>query len=1196
MKRNITQKTAVLLSLLAFMHLAAFCASASERNSTARSPETKDPVKYEAARSQISQANRLFLDGKFSDALSIVDRSLAGYETFEGYFLKGSIMYRLNRVQEALDAYLRAENIRPNDEQLLLSIAVVYTGKGDLENAQKRYVKLVEVNPKEPIYTFKAGTGYKLLRDYEKAYASLKLADVPSFRYRDQLYLQLGDVCLELKKYDEAENYFREAKKINPKLEEASTGDEASRIARVLEKGNTAFQEKRYEEALKYFEEGITASPDSSGPYLLAATALLALERYEESKAKLLRAIELNPADSKGYSLLGSVYHKMREYQKALAAFKSGTDVAPDSAELFNKTGLVYRDLGETRKSIDAFRKSVQLNPSYAPARINLALAYLDDSRYEESKTEFSAAQELDSDNASLKGWEELVQVRILLDRGDRFFQNNKMTQASAEYTKALRIRDDLPVIQNALGRVELQRRHYSDAVRFFNKALEIDAANVPALQGLIRAYAALNKNREKEETLAKLTALTRNSPDAAIALGRLKEDQGQLREAETYYLNLLKEKDQDEIKRRLGIVYYKLGLEENKKENFPGALQNFQKAQTYNPDISQLAETIKIVEENIQFADQIPILKRAERLFAERKYAEAVVLYEEVHKKFSRPLILVKIANCYMSLGQEEKGLRILEEAGKTAPEDLEIAEAVYTYLMKKGELDKAEAGFKQILEAHEDAYYSLYKLGIIEIQKKDPDDAIEYLTRSLIYRPDFMVAHVALGVAYYDKGDRVKAREEFDTAVKNDGQNGSLAMFNIGVMYYNENLLDKAEQIFLDLARNDSDFADPHYHLSYIHFNRGNMDRAEREMKLCMSMANDEKYYYAMTQIYEKKYTQSKNPRDAAALRQAYQDLILKHPASHYTDDARRKLLTLAPDRPVVQAYPSAVYQTGPVLYAGAMIGVRNGSLSSVENAGQQTNWSVNLEETPSMILADRLLYVLYPGRLDEYDIATGRKIGSFAVERGTAITGGFDRIGVSSSGPAATLSVYNNAGNKIGSHNSSVPGQYYYTGGSFYVLTSGELTRLDANLAAEKTVSVNNSGSPAPAVSLQQYGEKLYLVLDRLVQIFDSRTMELGGNIALSADQEPVFNREENSVKILISSTRKLSVYDADGEKVQEIQLRNPILSPRAVRSTSNGRFFYISSDGKVRLIDSKGAQTWESALPASRDERSAFSLFY
>jgi len=235
-----------LLSLALAFSLGACKTAPPVQTSGAREAQVANPEQHKQAQDLLNRASREFSEQKYEQSLANTRASLKIEESFEGLFLEGNNLMKLGENDEALRPYLRAEEIRPNDEQLGLFLAMLYTSRGQLPEAQKRYLRLKQAYPKEPLYAFKVGTTYKLMKDYPNALSNLKEADVPAFANKDQLYLQLGDVCVEMKRYEEAEAYFKKAQLANPNLRDARSGQAAGKTAKFLEAGNGLFRQKRY--------------------------------------------------------------------------------------------------------------------------------------------------------------------------------------------------------------------------------------------------------------------------------------------------------------------------------------------------------------------------------------------------------------------------------------------------------------------------------------------------------------------------------------------------------------------------------------------------------------------------------------------------------------------------------------------------------------------------------------------------------------------------------------------------------------------------------------------------------------------------------------------------------------------------------------------------------------------------------------
>ena len=1081
---------------------------------------------------------------------------------------------------------------------------MVHTSRGEVEEAQKRYLKLHEAYPEDPIYAYKVGTTYKLLKQYQPAYDHLKKADVENFKFRDQVYLQLGDVCLELKEFKEAEEYFKKAGELNPRLKAASSGKDDTRVATLMAKGNQAFKEKKYDEALKLYSEAKAKSPNSAGPYLLAGSTLIVMERYDDARKELNKAIDLNPKNPRGYSLLGSSYYKQKRYREALKVFDSGLKIAPESYEMHNKVGLVYRDQEEYRRAIESFDRAVKIRKEYVPARINLAFAYLDDKRYPEADREFKEAARLAPTNTDLQKGQSLVKIYTALDRGDRFLQDGRSKQANREYRKILKMKGGEAIGYEAMGRAEFAARRYNPSIRYFNRSLKKDPNNIAAIQGLLRVYGVKKDRRRQRTLLARLRKLTRNDLTAAVALGRLKEDQGQLKEAERIYLDLLKtKKDNDILKRRLGYVYYKRGLESNRRERYKEARNWFAKAEKFNPDIPQLPETKQIVEENIKFGFLLPTIKRAEAYYSRTEYARALPLYEKAYGKLKRPLLLVKIAFCHIQMGNEQKGLDLLKNARQAPRADISISEALYTYFMKKGEMDVAEKGFKGIISEHPGANYSLYKLGIIEITRENYDEAIEYLNRSLIYDPEFSVAYIARGVAFYKSGDSEQAGKEFQVA-KNRNGHSALASFNQGVILYNDNLLDKAEGIFQSIVKKHPSYVDAYYQLSYIYFSRGDTRRAESYLGRAMKVdPNNPRYQYALSQVYEKNFQKSRNPVVAAKLKTIYQKIIKDAPSSRYAQESRKKLRTLAPGERVVHPYPltKKARQT-PIFYNGAVYTREDRLLTCVEATEKKIAWKQKYSEKTRGLLVSQYVYVLAGDRVFIYDTVSGAPQGDFKVESGgIELVGAYDRIGVVyKKGRETNLSVYDQNGQKLGENRSSGQVKFLYAG-SFY--------RDNLNGSSHTLHFLGENGarlSQTPALPIKGVTSRSFPRLlrraDNLYLFFPGRGLALvsaAGDLTrvkkLASTQTALYilDEDEDDYKLLLPGRGGIDVLDEDTDKSKAIRLPVALLSPASVFIVNMEKIAYIGVDRHIHMITMEGKELWKKAL--SRNQ-GAFSLYY
>ncbi|MCE9597623.1 MAG: tetratricopeptide repeat protein [Spirochaetia bacterium] len=1168
---------------LAYIALTAFvyCRTAPPTViSNAHEESVANPELYRQSQEWINKANRQFQDKQYEESLASARKALGIQASFDGFFLEGNNLMKLGDQEKALPSYLQAEKIRPKEEQLALMLAMLYTSRGELDQAQIRYVKLMNDHPDEPLYAFKAGTGYKLMKDYPNAYSTLKKADVPTFKYRDQLYLQLGDVCVETKRYEEADAYFKKAHEVNPNLKDATSGQAAGKTSRLLEEGSGLFKQKRYQDALAKFEEAKRETPGSTAPLYLAASSLFALNRYAEAEANLNQLLKLSPDNTDGLLLLSAVYQKQGRGVEAEKLVRAEIKKAPGNAELFNRLGLIQKDEGQARPAIESFHRALALSPKLLSARINLAFAYLDDSRFADADREFQTAAAQEPNNEDLARGRQLVSVYRNLEAGDRLFRTRKFDKAIVEYNKAFAVKNDLPVITNSIARAEFEKRDFKNAETQYKKSLVIDTENTTAMIGLVKVYRAVGRTKEADAMSAKVNALVKANPARAVELGRLKEEENPA-EAEAFYVKLLKDRPDDtQAKRRLAGLYYKQGLEANKKENYEQARTLFKKSKAL-AEVQGADEALAIVEDNIKHGPLLPGLRRAEELYSRGHFADALPIYEQTYARWDKSLILVKIASCKMELGRKEEALRTLNEAAEKRPEDLELTEAVFTYYLNLGETARAQKGFEQILDQHEDAFYSLYKLGIIELNKKKFPPAIEYFNRSMIYRPDFTESRIARGVARYQAGERDLARRDFEDAMN---QKSELATLNLGMMHFNDNMMDQAEKIFRDLSEKYPGYAEPHYHLSFIYYNKNDLDKAEKEILEARKDREDPEDIAAHARILEKKYEQNRSPELAAKIRDLHKAILMKYPNSPRAKESREHLAKLEGNSvPVIVPYAGAAGKIlNPAFYQNLVLVAENKSLQAFDTGTRKVIWRRFFTKPVTSLASGSVPLAVTQDEIHVLDPDNGADLNVIPCDAGARLLAGQERLLIVN--PKNTIALQS-LSERIAFANGDAKARYFVSGGTVYrTVRAGANISIDIlsdKLAPAQSASLKG----ADALDIVSFGGLTLVMLPGELVILDGQ-LKKQKSIPMPAGMTQIAVAENG---FLTYSANRIFVFNTDGNRKAE-RSGTAIVSARLL---GDGRL--VLADGReIRIIDAAGKQTWASPLPAGADK--VYSLYY
>lgn len=116
-------------------------------------------------------------------------------------------------------------------------------------------------------------------------------------------------------------------------------------------------------------------------------------------------------------------------------------------------------------------------------------------------------------------------------------------------------------------------------------------------------------------------------------------------------------------------------------------------------------------------------------------------------------------------------------------------------------------------------------YNVGLVYLQNDKYDEAIEYLNKSLVLKPNFDMALNALGIVYFIKADFPKAKEYFEKCLAVNPELTEARNY-LGSVYQEMGLLDEAEAEFKKAIKDETYRSRelPYYNLARLNLTRGN------------------------------------------------------------------------------------------------------------------------------------------------------------------------------------------------------------------------------------------------------------------------------------------------------------------------------------------------------------------------------------
>ena len=137
--------------------------------------------------------------------------------------------------------------------------------------------------------------------------------------------------------------------------------------------GNLYFYDKRYQEAQQEYEQAVKLNPSAGNRFSLGQ-AYMYNGRYAEAESQFRRVQSLEPNKTNGYYGLGQNYAKQGLSSDAVSAFKQAIDLRQDFYDAYAEMGYAYADSGQ----MDEANKILELLKDKASSLANTLSAYID--------------------------------------------------------------------------------------------------------------------------------------------------------------------------------------------------------------------------------------------------------------------------------------------------------------------------------------------------------------------------------------------------------------------------------------------------------------------------------------------------------------------------------------------------------------------------------------------------------------------------------------------------------------------------------------------------------------------------------------------------------------------------------------------------------------------------------------------------
>jgi tetratricopeptide (TPR) repeat protein len=369
-------------------------------------------------------------------------------------------------------------------------------------------------------------------------------------------------------------------------------------------------------------------------------------------------------------------------------------------------------------------------------------------------------------------------------DLGRALLQKNEIEPARSQFTEAVRLRPDYMAARLSLAQIQLARREFEPAVKSATDALAYDRANLQARLIRASAHMGLNRQDQARAELKQVLETNPNSQDAMIQLAVVNVNEKKFREAEemfrkSYDVNPANSRGlmglsevmmlQNQPERAMQLLKSEIAKYPTRQE-FHLALADVEvRARKYDLAIAEFTALLDKVDRKSPTAVDLYVrLGHTQRLAGNSQGAiDALQKAREIVPDSA--IVLNSLAMILDSAGRKQEAKAVYENALRVESEN-PVALNNLAYLIAEsvgGDLDQALTFAQRANQKLPQAPEIADTLGWIYLKKNLPDNAIEIFRNNVTKAPRNATYRYHLAMALYQKGDKVRARQELQSAL---------------------------------------------------------------------------------------------------------------------------------------------------------------------------------------------------------------------------------------------------------------------------------------------------------------------------------------------------------------------------------------------------------------------------------------------
>jgi tetratricopeptide (TPR) repeat protein len=718
-----------------------------------------------AARKQehFQQGNQYFDQGQYSHAIIEYRNAIALDGSFAAARKRlGETYARVGETRAALDEYVRAADLLPNDIDVQIDAGSLLLAVRKPEEALARAEAALKVDPSNVQALVLRGGALAGMTSYKEALKSVEDA-IQLDPDRGRTYATLGVLKRARGQQDEAEAAFRKAVELSPKDVEV-----------YLSLGNFYWAVGRQEDAERTFLQALEVEPSNAAANRFMASLTLAMGKKEDAEPYLRRIADGSKELVNSLALV-DYYLRTDRPQDAMArldAVPNGRAIPPVALRIARAQAAAGRR-DEAKTLVEEILKN---NPKDADAHLLKSRLLLQDGAREEAFAAVRAATSADGSSAEAQ----FALGRAYAQRGD-------IAAAEAAFREVLRINPRAAAAQAEVARLQTQTGKLDESLSTAGEAVRIDPRNLLARIELVRSLIAAKDHGRADREVARLKADFPDSSAVYVQEGRLAIQRNDFSRAQTALLQAdgLAPGSIDTLR-----AFLELDLKRNDFASARARLEaSLQKGNS--PQLLLLAGRTYLTmkdeaagEKTLRAATEAdpsllpPYGLLGDLYLSQKKLDMALQQFEALASRQEKPVAaLTMVGMILKQQGKNDLAKKRYEDALTIDPRAATAANNLAWMLAEEGgDLDRALQFAQTATEASPNTPDIQHTLGWIYYKKEFSQQAIYAFARAIELNSSVGGYHYHLGLAYIQAGDTPRGRAALERALRT-GVDGATA-----------------------------------------------------------------------------------------------------------------------------------------------------------------------------------------------------------------------------------------------------------------------------------------------------------------------------------------------------------------------------------------------------------------------------------